>query len=118
MGRWRTGSGGQVLALKHGLPDPHQLTGPITTKAVLDGVNYRFQCNAPAILKEALAQNKHSLHIDARTYQGMQNFACLLVNRDLLATRQDNVIDEHDYLMSIKRAYDMKFLIEQLTQWT
>jgi hypothetical protein len=70
----------------HGLPDPHQLAGPITTKAVLDGVNHGFQCHAPAVLKEALAQNKHSLHIDARTYQSMQNFACLMVNGDLLST--------------------------------
>jgi hypothetical protein len=100
--RWRTSSGGQGLALNHGLPDPYQLASPITTKAVLDGVNYGFQCNAPAILKKALAQNKHSLHIDAGTYQGMQNFACLMVNGDLLSTRQDNVIDEHNYLMSIK----------------
>ena len=76
-----------VLGLIHGLPDPHQLGGPITTKAVLDGVNRGFQCKAPAVLKEALAQNKHSLHIDARTYQGMQNFARLMMNWDLLATR-------------------------------
>jgi hypothetical protein len=54
---------------------------------VLDGVNYDFQCNASAVLKKALAQNKHSLHIDARAYQGMQNFTCLMVNGDLVSTR-------------------------------
>jgi hypothetical protein len=87
LGRGRTGSGGQVLALHHGLPDPHQLGGPIMTKAVLDGINYGFQGNASAFLKEPLAQNKHPLHIDAWACQGMQNFACLMVNGNLLATR-------------------------------
>jgi hypothetical protein len=115
IGRWRTGSGSQVLALNYGLPDPHQLDGPITTKALLNGVNHGFQCNAPAVIKKPLAQNKQSLHIDAGTYQGMQNFACLMVNGDLLSTRQDNVIDEHNYLMSIKRAYPMRFPNEQFT---
>jgi hypothetical protein len=62
IGRWRTGSGSQVLALNYGLPDPHQLDGPITTKALLNGVNHGFQCNAPAVIKEPLAQNKQSLH--------------------------------------------------------
>jgi len=71
LGRWRTGSGGQVLALNHGFPDPLQLGGPIATKAVLDGVNHGFQCNAPAVPKEPLAQKKHSSHIDARTCQSV-----------------------------------------------
>ena len=86
------------------------------TKVVLDDVNHGFQCHAPANLKEPLAQNKHSLHIDARTYQSMQNLACLMVNGDLLPARQGNVIDEHSYPMSFKEMYLTRFLIEQHTR--
>ena len=84
---------------------------------MLDGVNHGFHCNAAAVLKEPLAQNKHALHIDARTDQSMQNFACLMVNGDLLPARQGNVIDEYSYLISFKKMYLTRFLIEQHTQW-
>ena len=86
------------------------------TKVVLDGVNHGFHATLPPTSKSrwprtntrCTSMRDIPTHAKFRVPDGEWGSA---------ATRQGNVIDEHSYLMSFKKMYLTRFLIEQHTQW-